>query len=374
MFKTYRYKLKLTIKQEAALLHVFDCVRFVYNWGLELKIKTCQINGKELSFQELEEKLVVLKKEKIFLNDIPVSVLLQTLRNLDKAFSSCNEKRGPKSKNRHYHSVTFKKSTDENVREGSCIYFDSGFWRVGIPIIGRVRICKNKPIESGWEIKTLTVLKDRCGDYWCMFVCYHDEIDFTFPLIEDKTTIGVDLGIRYYATLSDGGKVKNPMFLEKAKSKLDKLQKDYSKKTKDSKRREKARIRLAKLYRNVVNSRNNMLHLLSRQLIKDYNTICIEDLDVGGLSKNREQALSIKSAAWAKFRRQIKYKAEWYGKNVIEIDRFAPSSKMCHGCGFVNQKLKKEKFWDCPKCGLHHDRDINAAINIKNFALATSLE
>ena len=186
---------------------------------------------------------------------------------------------------------------------------------------------------------------------------------------KDDTAIGVDLGIKDYAILSDGTKFANPKHLEKAQRNLAHLQKVFARKDKDSKNYERMRIKVAKCHRSITNQRNDFLHKLSTHLVSNYDVICLEDLNVKGMEQNHHLARAIQGASWSEFVRQLEYKSEWYGKNVLFIGRFEPSSKLCHKCGYINKDLKlTDRSWICPVCGEHLDRDVNAAINIKNIA------
>lgn len=185
----------------------------------------------------------------------------------------------------------------------------------------------------------------------------------------EATAVGIDLGIKDFATLSDGTKVSNPKYYEKTQCKLAKLQKQFSRTKKDSKRHEDLRVKVAKCHRHIANQRNDMLHKLSTYLVQRYDTICLEDLNVEGMLKNGHLAKAIQSASWTTFRMMLTYKSEWFGKNVLFIGRFDPSSKLCSKCGYINKELKlSDREWVCPQCGEHHDRDINAAINIRHVA------
>jgi putative transposase len=187
-------------------------------------------------------------------------------------------------------------------------------------------------------------------------------------LVKDNA-IGVDLGIKDYAILSNGIKFTNPKHLEKAQRSLSHLQKVFARKGKDSKNHERMRIKVAKCHRSISNQRNDFLHKLSTHLVMNYDVICLEDLNVKGMEQNHHLARAIQGAAWGEFVRQLEYKSDWYGKNILFIDRFEPSSKLCHKCGYIHTELElKERKWTCPNCGEHLDRDVNAAINIKNIA------
>ena len=188
--------------------------------------------------------------------------------------------------------------------------------------------------------------------------------------VEKETSVGVDLGIKDFAILSDGTKFNNPKYYEKSQRKLRRLQQRLSKKTKGSKNRDRTKLRLATCSRRIVNCRTDYLQKISTYLVQAYDTICIEDLNVEGMLKNHNLAKSISSASWGEFRRMLGYKCEWYGKNLLVIGRFEPSSKTCNSCGHVYKELTlSERSWKCPICGEVLDRDINAAKNIRDMAL-----
>ena len=188
--------------------------------------------------------------------------------------------------------------------------------------------------------------------------------------ISEDTSVGIDLGIKDYAILSDGTKYSNPKYYERSKARLALLQQRFARTQKGSNRHNVMRLKVAKQYRKITNMRNDFLHKLTTDLVRRYDTICLENLNIDGMLKNHSLALAIQSVSWGEFVRQIKYKGDWFGKNVIFIGRFEPSSKTCSKCGYVNKDLTlKDREWVCPICGECHDRDVNAAINIKKFAL-----
>ena len=207
------------------------------------------------------------------------------------------------------------------------------------------------------------------GTYWCVIVVDDLQPKPAKAKLTKENAIGVDLGIKDYAILSDGKKFSNPKHLEKAQKNLAHLQKVFARKGKDSANHERMRIKVAKYHRCITNRRNDFLHKLSTHLVRNFDTICLEDLNVKGMEQNHNLARAIQSASWSEFVRQLTYKAEWYGKNILFIGRFEPSSKLCHNCGYINQNLKlSDREWTCPICGEHHDRDVNAAKNIKEIA------
>lgn len=366
MLTTYKYKIRPTYKQKEQLNKSFGCCRFVYNWGLDKKIKAYEQDKKSLGYVELAHLLTILKKqpETAFLNEVSASSLQQSLRNLDAAFARFfREKKGfPKFKS--------KKKSNDSTKFTHNIRFDFDKWRVKIPKCGWVKLCKNRSFDiSKRKLGTLTVSRDKCGEYWCTIVVE----DFKeLPKTKEVgiNPVGIDLGIKDYAILSDGTKYGNPKFLEKGHKKLAHLQKCFSRTKKGSRRHETLRIKIARMYRSISNRRADFTHKLSSDIVKRFDTICIEDLKVDDMLKNHRLARSIQSAAWSEFRRQIEYKSKRLGKNVLFIGKYEPSSKTCNVCGYIYQGLTlRERKWVCPKCGKMHDRDINAAINIRNFAL-----
>lgn len=367
MKRTFKYKLKPTVKQQQQLSQTFGCARFIYNWGLEKKTKAWTNEHKTLSYFELAKELTLLKQneEHQWLKDVPNECLQQSLRNLDNAYTQFFKahKGFPKFKS--------KKRSKDSAKYLNAVYFDFDNWKVRIPKCGWVKLCKNKPFDTAsMKQGTLTVTRDKCGEYWCTIVVEDNEPTKLKAKVSDETAVGIDLGIKQFAILSDGTKFDNPKYYEQAQRKLSVLQRKFARTKKGSKRHEAARLKVARQYRKVVNKRLDFLHKLSTYLTEHYDTICLENLNVEGMMKNHHLAKSIQSASWSEFVRQLNYKAEWNGKSVVYIGRFEPSSKTCSECGYVNKELKlSDREWVCPQCGAELDRDVNAAINIKRFAL-----
>ena len=362
--RAYKYKMKLTFKQQECLNKAFGCCRFIYNWGLDKKIQSYKQDKKAIGYVELAHELTKLKNdgEHEWLKEVSNTSLQQSLRNLDAAFVRFfREKKGfPKFKS--------KKKNIESAKYINAVHFDFDNWKVKIPKIGWIKLCKNKTFDLSMKYGTLTVSKDKCGDYWCSIVVYDVEEKPKTKVSVDNS-VGIDLGIKDYAILSDGTKYGNPKFLEKGQKRLKTLQHRFARTQKKSNRHEALRLKVAKCHRDIANKRNDFLHKLSTLLAKYYGTICLENLNVEGMIKNKHLSNSIQSAAWSEFVRQLKYKSDWYGKNVVFIGRFEPSSKTCSKCGYVKSDLQlSEREWVCPKCGEKHDRDVNAAINIRDFA------
>lgn len=367
MKRAYKYKIKPTKKQQRQLLQAFGCARFIYNWGLDKKTKAWTNEHKSISYFELAKELTALKQteEHKWLKNVPNECLQQSLRNLDNAYTQFfKAKKGfPKFKS--------KKHSKDTAKYLAAVYFNFDNWKVKIPKCGWVKLCENKSFDlSNSKIGTLTVSRDKCGDYWCSIVVEDNKPQKSKAKISEGTSVGIDLGIKDYAILSDGTKYSNPKYYENDRLKLKVLQQKFARTQKGSNRHQVMRLKVARQYRKITNSRIDFLHKLSTDLIKRYDTICLENLNVEGMMKNHNLAMAIQSASWSEFVRQLKYKAEWEGKNIVFIGRFEPSSKTCSKCGYVKRELTlKDREWVCPICGEHHDRDVNAAVNIKRFAL-----
>ena len=367
MKRAYKYKIKPTVKQQHQLQQAFGCARFIYNWGLDKKTKAWTNEHKPITYFELAKELTQLKntEEYKWLKDVPNECLQQSLRNLDNAYTQFfKAKKGfPKFKS--------KKRSKNCSKYLNAVKFDFENWKVRIPKCGWVKLCYNKPFDLlTSKIGTLTVSRDKCGEYWCTIVVEDNTPQKSKVKISEGTSVGIDLSIKDYAILSDGTKYSNHKYYEHSKQRLKILQQKFARTQKGSNRHEVARLKVARQYRKITNMRIDFLHKLTTDLVRRYDTICLENLNVEGMMKNHNLAMAIKSTSWGEFVRQIKYKSDWFGKNVIFIGRFEPSSKTCSKCGHIYKDLTlKDREWVCPICGEHHDRDVNAAINIKRFAL-----
>lgn len=368
MIRGFKYKIKPTVKQQNVLSQTFGCCRFIYNWGLDMKTTSYSQNKQKVSYNDLAKQLTLLKKQEEYkwLNDVANESLQQSLRCLENAFTRFfREKKGyPKRK-------TKRKSKDV-AKFINSVRFDFDKWKVKIPRVGWVKLCHNKEIDlSVWTLGTLTVERDKCGDYWVTVICKNDVPYPTKAKLEKNKALGIDLGIKDYAILSNGEKINNPKHLEASLKTLAHQQKVFARKTKGSKRREKQRLKVARLHRHVANQRNNFIQQVTTRLVnmENVNTFVMEDLNVEGMMKNHKLAKSIQSVSWNEFVRVLTYKCENTGKNLLHIGRFEPSTKMCHVCGYINNDITLNvREWTCPECGTHHDRDVNAAINILNIA------
>lgn len=364
MLKAYKYRIYPNKEQSVLLNKHFGCVRYVYNKGLQTKIEHYQTTGKTLSCFDLINNMLKQEKENnIWLKEVYSQSLQMSLRNLDNAFTRFfRSKKGfPKFKSRH-----------KNIN--SCqfpqhVKIDFNNKRIILPKIGGVKTIFHRKFKD-CNIKTVTVSKTHTNKYYVSVLIENEDIIPKKVKVNKKTTIGLDLGIKDFCITSNGEKTDNPKYLKNNLNKIKILQRQFSKKAKGGKNREKARIKLAKKHEYVKNVRNDFLHKVSSKLISENQTIIIEDLNIQGMIKNHKLAQSISDVSWSKFIEYLKYKAEWYGKNILEIGRFDPSSKMCSNCGNIKKDLTlKIRSWTCDKCKEEHDRDINAAMNIKKFGL-----
>lgn len=361
MLRAYKYELFPSETQKAQLNGAFGSCRFVYNLALETKIAAYQ-SGKNLSCFDLSKQLTDLKKELAWLSDTPAQSLQQALSNLDSAYTNFFKGKASFPKFR-------KKSGRQSFRIPVAVNVDFEKGTVKLPKFGEVDLALSRKFEG--TARQATVSKTPTNRYFVSILVENGKANLSLQPIKEATTVGIDLGIKHFAILSDGRKVENPRNLIKAQHRLGIAQRSLSRKKKGSNRREKQKLAVAKIHEKVVNQRKDFQQKLSTEIINRYDSVAIENLNVAGMVKNHCLAKHISDASWGTFVSMLEYKAEWYGKNILQIGRFEPSSKMCT-CGKINNALKlSDRAWTCNSCGVTHDRDVLAANNIKNFGLRT---
>jgi putative transposase len=359
--RAYKYRFYPTEEQKRLLAHTFGCCRFVYNWALRKKTDAYYRDGHRLYYKELSALLTQLKQqeETVWLSDVSSVTLQQALRHLEKAFSNFFEGRG--------HYPKFKKKRQQQA----ATYVDTAFRCDGSTLTlakmtQPLEIVWSRPLPKGCRPTTVTVTKDSADRYFVSLLV-EEEIKLLEPVQE---SIGADLGLKEFVILSTGETVGNPKFFHKDEKKLAKAQRRLAKKHKGSKNRAKARRKVARIHARIADRRRDFLHQLSTRLIRENQTICVETLAVKNMVKNPKLAKAISDVGWSEFVSHLAYKAGWYGRNLVKIDKWYPSSKRCFECGHILDSLSLDvRSWTCPECGVHHDRDVNAAKNIHAVGL-----
>ena len=366
MLRAYKYRIYPTDEQKVLLAKTFGCCRFVYNWALKLKIEVYKQEKKSIGNVELINRMKrELKTEHEWLGKVNSQALQSSLRNLDTAF---------KNFFRDTHAVGFPKLKSKKDRQSfqcpqHCVV-DFGKGTITIPKVKDIPAVFHRKFKG--MVKTVTISMTPSRKYFASVLVDTDIEELPVTPIHDDTCLGIDLGIKSLAVCSDGRTFDNPKNLRRSLDRLKLLQKRLSRKQKGSANRNKARIRVARLHEHIANCRKDNLHKITYALTHDsqVRTICMEDLNVKGMMQNHHLAQAVGDASFGMFLTLLKYKCSWYGVNLIKINRFAPSSKTCGKCGYVYKGLKlSERSWICPECGTHHDRDFNAACNIKEFGL-----
>lgn len=362
--RAYRFRCYPSPEQEVILARTFGCARFAYNHVLRLRTDAWFKEQKRIDYHATSAALTALKKhpEFVWLNEVSSVPVQQALRHLQTAFGNFFAKRA------RYPSFKRKDGPQSAEYTTSAFKWDGKalkLAKMGTPL--DVRFSRTIPRVA--KVTTVTVSKDAAGRYFVSMLCD----DTVAPKPEAASRVGIDLGLTHFAILSTGEKVAAPNTFRKHEAKLAKLQRRLAKKQKGSARRAKAKRKVARLHAKVADARRDFLHKLSTRLINENQVIAVESLAVANMKKNRCLAKSISDASWSEFVRQLEYKAQWYGRTLIGIGRWYPSSKRCSDCGHTVSKLPLSvREWACPECGTIHDRDINAARNVLAAGLAVS--
>ena len=362
-YRAYKYRLYPNEEQKVLIAKHLGSCRFIYNYALDKKVRAYQTDKTNLSRFDIQADLPNMKKseEYCWLKDVNSLSLQASLANLDSAFTKFfREHKGfPRFKSKKDGKQSF--SIPQNTR----VDFENG--RIFIPKFkGGIKTKFHRTFEG--IVKSSTISRTATGKYFVSILVEVNEPDVPMKPICENKTVGIDLGIKTFAVLSDGTEIPNPKHLKQSLDKVKKLQRSLSHKNKGSKNRDKARRKLALAHEKVTNRRNDFLHKVTSYLVNNYDTICLEDLNVKGMVKNHHLAQALEDISIGAFNTLLEYKAKERGVNILRIGRFEPSSKMCT-CGYINHKLTLSmRRWKCPVCGAVHDRDLLAANNIKRFA------
>ncbi len=362
--RAYRYRLSPTSEQATVLARTFGSARFVYNWALRLRTDAYYQRQERIGYHDLSAALTTLKQqpETVWLNEVSSVPLQQALRHLDKAFRNFFEGR-----------ATYPTFHKKHGRQAATYASSAFHWDAETRALTLAKM--DAPLAIHWSRfftgapTTVTISQDPAGRYFVSFLV--EEEVARLPVV--NALVGVDIGVQDVAVLSTGEKIANPRHLARSERRLKHAQRTLARKQKGSKNREKARLKVAREHARIADQRRDGLHKLTTRLIRENQTVCVESLAVKNLARQHTLAKAISDVGWGELVRQLEYKAEWYGRTLVKIDRWYPSSKRCSSCGHVRDSLPLDvRQWTCPECGVRHDRDINAAKNILAVGLTVN--
>ncbi|WP_272682409.1 IS200/IS605 family element RNA-guided endonuclease TnpB [Providencia sp. PROV120] len=368
--KAYKYRIYPNGEQKVLIEKHFGCARFTYNWALALQQKYYDEHKKSLSRKEIQDQFVALKKQEQFswLNEVNSQSLLSGLLHVYTAFGNFFKGRAkfPKFKSKKIPQRSYQCPQHCNVD------FEKG--TLNLPKLKGIKTVFSREFDG--KIKTVTISKTATGKYYASILVETNQTKVSPCPIEADKTMGIDLGLNHMLIQSDGQKIENPRYLRQAQKRLAIQQKIFARKKKESKNYQRQKLSVARIHEKVKLQRLDLHHKLTHNLIceNQATTYAVEDLGIKNMVRNSKLAKSISDVAWGQFLTLLEYKAQWYGKNILKIGRFVPSSKTCSCCGHKMDKLPLSvRSWQCPSCQSVNDRDLNASQNIRNFALADAL-
>jgi putative transposase len=366
MEKAYKLRIYPDKAQEELIQKTFGCARYVYNHYLAMRKEKYESDKTTFNYYACSSNLTSHKKDNEWLREVDATALKSSLNDLDIAYQNffrrvkSGDKPGyPRFKSKRDNHKSFRSSMSNNN-----IRMLNGHIR--LPKLGNIKCRVSKQVEG--RILSATVSQNPSGKYFVSVLCTDVDIQ---PMDKTGAMVGVDLGLKELAITSDSQHFANPKHFAKSQKKLAKLQRRLSRKSKGSNNGEKARVKVARLHEHIANQRLDNAHKMTTSLVSEYDLIAIETLVSKNMVKNHRLAKAISDAAWGEIVRQLEYKCNWYGKELVKVDRFYPSSQTCNSCGYKNSNTKNlaVREWDCPRCGVHHDRDVNAAKNILDEGL-----
>jgi putative transposase len=361
--RAFRYRFEPTPEQAALLTRTFGCVRYVWNWALAERQRAYVAEGRSVGYAETDRMLTALKgdAEHDWLREVPSVPLQQALRHLQGAYAAFFAKR-----------ARYPRFKRKRASRASATFTRNGFsWRNGELRLAKLTeplaIRWSRPLPEKADPSSVTVVRDAAGR-WFVSILVEDPTIRPLPRVE--TAVGIDAGLATLLTLSTGEKIANPRHERRDRIKLARAQRSLAKKRKGSANRAKARVRVARIHARIADRRRDHLHTLTTRFVRENQVLVIEDLTVRNMTRNHSLARAISDASWGEMRRMLEYKADWYGRTVVAVDRWYPSSRTCSTCGAIKATMPLSvREWAC-ECGASHDRDVNAAKNILTAGLA----